>query len=811
MSSVQCPHCGKVLKVSEKLAGKTGRCPSCSRAFQVPAAPPPPTPLPPDPPVSRPEPPPPPPMSVAPQIVSETPRRGKSGRSTVGPLPVALGAVALVLLALVVGLLIVSGPPGSEDEATSAAADEQTAAASGDEQVAVASGRGQEPDEPESRGPAPGDPPRQTPSEPARASASAPAQSLEEKTEGPARRETGAETPRPAHVASAGEPINDRLRLVLQRRAAIPGVQAVSGDGRRALGTAGDNDRHIVVWGEQGSRRLQVGYRGQQTLAISPDGRIAISVTKSDRGYHFGAWELETGDQKANSLWTWEVNDVVLSPEGRLALMGGSRTIMLWHVDLKTSLGTFEPLAGNLALSSGGRRGVGSRGATVLAWDLSEYVTPEALADPGALRFTHASELTGHRGKVLSLAVSADGRYAVSGGDDGTARVWDLRGRREVQRFEGHTGAVYSVAFTSNTAEHVVSGGEDQTIRLWHAQSGHEIHNVEGQEAMTPATRFSCRDDRLAVMGGSSVAVWKVDADVEPPRIVASEGGGEILGEWCLGFSVLVQFQPDGKVLVAEYLPDLLRKMEAWGAPRKELTELEEWLNKKDDGQTAEGIAGWGNPRWVSNGRAYRFEGGGTALPLFGRGEDVWFVCLGSLLCACDDHGKSGEFRPLMIQRQTYESCVADLSAAMGSSGSNAAPAGSKTPRKGDADPIIGKWGLVDMTWTPGIGIEFKADGTIDWFLDWHSWLSVPRSSDTPLLHDAFQWAWMQLMYTELIRHLQPEAQSSWTREGNVYRIQHSEDEEMYLTCRGDRFVPCNKKGKPKPDGGYLSPGGYAR
>src|SRR5207248_2334174 len=36
------------------------------------------------------------------------------------------------------------------------------------------------------------------------------------------------------------------------------------------------------------------------------------------------------------------------------------------------------------------------------------------------------AQLAGHAGAVTGVAVSADGRHALSGGEDGSARLWDL-------------------------------------------------------------------------------------------------------------------------------------------------------------------------------------------------------------------------------------------------------------------------------------------------------------------------------------------------------------------------------------------------
>src|SRR5207245_2319655 len=50
---------------------------------------------------------------------------------------------------------------------------------------------------------------------------------------------------------------------------------------------------------------------------------------------------------------------------------------------------------------------------------------PREFVSPACLRV-----LTGHTGTVYSVAVTGDGRTAVSGADDGTVRVWDLASGR---------------------------------------------------------------------------------------------------------------------------------------------------------------------------------------------------------------------------------------------------------------------------------------------------------------------------------------------------------------------------------------------
>src|SRR5690606_38409794 len=97
--------------------------------------------------------------------------------------------------------------------------------------------------------------------------------------------------------------------------------------------------------------------------------------------------------------------------------------------------------------------------------------------------------LAGHAGGVNAIAFDAEGARIVSGGDDGTVRVWDVAERRPVAlRPMTHGGPVLAVAF-SHDGETIASGGiraateaeppnggpaspDPGTLRLWVARTG---------------------------------------------------------------------------------------------------------------------------------------------------------------------------------------------------------------------------------------------------------------------------------------------------------------------------------------------------
>jgi WD40 repeat protein len=79
--------------------------------------------------------------------------------------------------------------------------------------------------------------------------------------------------------------------------------------------------------------------------------------------------------------------------------------------------------------------------------------------------------LVDDRGPVYGVAVTADGKRAVSASYDYTLKWWDLETGRELRTLEGHSGTVCGVAVTAD-GRRAASASSDFSLRVWDLEAG---------------------------------------------------------------------------------------------------------------------------------------------------------------------------------------------------------------------------------------------------------------------------------------------------------------------------------------------------
>jgi WD40 repeat protein len=162
-----------------------------------------------------------------------------------------------------------------------------------------------------------------------------------------------------------------------------------------------------------------------------------------------------------------------------------------------------------VALTPDGRRAVSPSDRTLRVWDLA---TGEALAT-----------LRGHEGEVWGVALTPDGRRAVSASADRMLKVWDLASGEEVATLRGHEDCVLGVALTPD-GRRAVSASDDRTLRVWDLATGEEVSTLRGHEDEVLAVALT-PDGRRAVSASEdqTLKVWDLATGEEVSTLRAHE------------------------------------------------------------------------------------------------------------------------------------------------------------------------------------------------------------------------------------------------------------------------------------------------
>jgi WD40 repeat protein len=263
-------------------------------------------------------------------------------------------------------------------------------------------------------------------------------------------------------------------------------------------------DKTVRVWdavtGE--SCAILPHVEGVHALAFSPDSTWLVAGMNSKSSLNF--WDVATARLKKEIKRPGldGIQAVAVSPDGnRIAAASFGSSASLLDAVTGTELRPFEaggPVGAKkpLVYSPDGRLlvGTGEDGKQIEIW---ETRTQQLVA-----------ELKGHSGLVYSLAFSRDGLLLASASADHTVRVWDMAGAKSVAVLTGHTDQIFSAVFHPD-GKRLASAGRDRAIWLWDLSTGQEVARLDGHTNYVFSLAFSPDGSTLVSgSGDGTVRLW---------------------------------------------------------------------------------------------------------------------------------------------------------------------------------------------------------------------------------------------------------------------------------------------------------------
>jgi WD40 repeat protein len=201
-------------------------------------------------------------------------------------------------------------------------------------------------------------------------------------------------------------------------------------------------------------------------ISISGDGKLALTA-----GSNAKLWDVINGKQIGPTLRHGKstlIKAARISSDGKIAVTAAQdRSCLFWNTSSGSQIGAMVQLndiPSHVALSSDGKIMVAVCGYTAGAWETAtgNRIGSAILHNEG--KYPH----------ILSAAISGDGKTLLTGGRDGTARLWNIESGRSLGPRLQHYGEVVSVSLSAD-GQIALTGSKDGAARMWNTKTGLSI------------------------------------------------------------------------------------------------------------------------------------------------------------------------------------------------------------------------------------------------------------------------------------------------------------------------------------------------